>query len=281
MTDLNRRQALGAAVGVSFASITSDGFAAPNNIDFSDPQQKLDAYVRMRARGDAKKTFMRYSGTFFAKIEGEVAVPIMGIEGFSWNKCERRPDGTYHYAMQEAGYHTDLKSGQILEDWVNPLNGLKVQPKHYRSGQTSIFTPSTVTRDLENPPDGLEFNGTITRPTVIGGWVWCSEDLFVRSPNPKDRYANEREWSGPSRISTSLATHCARYSDLADPQLAFVPTTMEYTTINSWRPWMKMGQIPGIISWRLHGKKIETPDEIDDQIMKLIATEYPELLENT
>ncbi|MEQ8736654.1 MAG: DUF1838 family protein [Rhodospirillaceae bacterium] len=282
MPKLTRRQALSGTAGALVATSTvAPTLATSSKINFSDPQQKLDAYVRMRNRDDGKKSYTRYSGTFFAKIEGEVASPIMGIEGMSWGRCERQPDGSYLYSMQEAGYHTSLDARDVIDEWVNPMNGLTVVPAHYRSGQSSVFTPTTVNPILSQRPDGLEYKGVITPATVIGDTVWCSEDLFVKIPNPRERYEDEREWSGPFRTSTSLATHMALLSDLENSESGFVPSTMSYTTINSWRGWMKMGQTPGVISWRLKGRKFESPDHMDsdDWLLRRIESDHPELLD--
>ncbi|MEQ8510131.1 MAG: DUF1838 family protein [Rhodospirillaceae bacterium] len=280
---LTRRQALAGAASAATAVATTShtATASTNKIDFSDPQQKLDAYVRMRNRGDGKKSYTRYSGTFFAKIEGEVAIPIMGIEGMSWGRCERQPDGSYLYSMQEAGYHTTLDTRDVLDEWVNPMNGLTVIPAHYRSGQSSVFTPTAVNPILSSRPEGLVYKGVITPATVIGDTVWCSEDLFVKFPNPRERYDDEREWSGPFRTSTSLATHMALIADLENAESDFVPSTMSYTTINSWRGWMKMGQTPGVISWRLKGRKFKSPDHMDreDWLLRRIESDHPELLD--
>lgn len=234
----------------------------------------------MRNRGDGKKSYTRYAGTFFAKIDGETAVPILGIEGMSWGGCERQADGSYLYSMQEAGYMTDRVSGELVDEWVNPFNGLTVFPSHYRSGQSSIFKPDSVNPIMARRPEGLEYTGVISPVTVIDDTVWCSEDLFVKMPNPKDRYEDAREWSGPYRISTSLATHMVKLPDLEDADRPFVPSTMSYTTINSWRPWMKMGQTPGVISWRLKGRKFESPDHMgEDSLVSRVAKDHPELLE--
>ena len=167
----------------------------------------------------------------------------------------------------------------MLGEWVNPFNGLTVKPRHYRSGQHSRFTPTSVLPQIDPWPDGLEYNGVVSPATVIGDSVWCSEDLFVKFPNPRERYDDPREWSGPFRISTSLATHTVSLEDLEDLDRPFVQSTLAYTTINSWRSWMLMGQTPGVISWRLKGRKFESPDQIDDWLMQRIANDHPELVD--
>jgi len=266
------------ASSTAAASVAATRAHAATSIDFGDPQQNLDAYVRMRNRGDGQRSFTRYSGTFFVKPEGETAIPAMGIEGMSWGKCEKQPDGTYLYNMQEAGYHTAYGTTEIIDAWDNPVTGITVQPRHYRSGQTSIFTPTSVLPQMSRRPEGLEYNGVITPATVVGDTAWGSEELYVKFPNPRDRYEDEREWSGPYRIANSLASHAALIADLEDDSKAFVPSTLSYTTLNSWRPWMKMGQTPGIISWRLHGRKFERAEDINDWLLDRVAQDHPDLL---
>jgi hypothetical protein len=276
---LSRRHVLaGGAVTAALVGARSTAHAA-TAWNFNDPQTALDAYVRMRNRDDGKKSYTRYSGTFFAKVEGETAVPILGIEGMSWGTCKRQDDGTYVYSMQEAGYHTRLGTTEIVDEWDNPITGATVQPRHYRSGQTSVFAPGAVLRPNAPPVEGLEFKGVISPITVIGDTAWGSEDLYVKFPNPRERYNDEQEWSGPFRVANSLATHSALVADIINADRDFVPSTMAYTTLNSWRPWMKMGQTPGIISWRLKGRKFESADEIGDWLLDRVANDHPDLLE--
>jgi hypothetical protein len=108
--------------------------------------------------------------------------------------------------------------------------------------------------------------------------VWMSEDLLVRSPNPRERYENPLEYCGPYRISTSLATLQSPLAAVLDPDTEFTPCSLSYITINSWRSWMLMGQAPGTITWRLSGRKLQSPDELGEPLLSWLKDEHPDLL---
>jgi hypothetical protein len=220
---------------------------------------------------------MWYEGTFFAKPEGDVAIPLIGIAGFSWNRAVRQEDGSYLYELQEAGYHVDLDSGDRIDRFRNPLNGLEVEPKHYRSGQKTRFTPDRV-MPLQPLPPEMHYDGRISAARVLGDMVSMSEDLLVRSPNPRQRYADPLEYCGPYRISTSLATLQSPLADVLNADTQFTPCSLSYVTVNSWRPWMRMGQASGTITWRLVGRKLRSPDEVGAPLLGWLKDEHPDLL---
>ena len=277
MTRITRRAAL-ASLAVAAATRT-DRAAALSRADLSDPQTRLDAFVRMRCRPAGQKGFMWYEGTFFGKPHGAAAVPLMGVVGFSWNTATQQPDGSYLYELQEAGYHTDLSTGERLDRWINPFNGLAVEPRHYRSGQKTRFTVAGQVIPSTALPEGIHYQGTISPTRVLGDTVFMTEDLLVRMPNPKERYADPREYCGPFRTATSLATFAARLDDVLDAEQAFTPCTLSYTTVNSWRPWMLMGETPGTITWRLMGRKTETPAAVGQPLLSWLREDHPDLLE--
>ena len=276
MTDITRRAAL---TGLAAAGLARSGGAATLTPgDLADPQNRLDTFVRMRCRPDGQKGFMWYEGTFFGKPHGDAAVPLMGVVGFSWNTALRQPDGSYSYELQEAGYHTDLATGERLDRWTNPLNNLTVEPRHYRSGQRTRFTPDGQVIPLANLPEGVQYDGTISAARVLGDRVFMTEDLLVRLPNPKERYEDPREYCGPFRTATSLATFTAALSDVLDTTRSFTPCTLSYTTVNSWRSWMLMGETPGTITWRLMGRKLRSPTEVGEPLLSWLEQDHPDLL---
>lgn len=281
MVDVKRRRLL-AAASVSAAALTARSAvsaavpSSPSAI-LQDPTARLDTFCRMRCGPDGAKAWFGYEGTFFGKIEGRVAVPLMGIVGLSWNRAVEQAPGRYRYELQEAGYMVDLDTREVIDDWVNPLNGASTRPKHYRSGQETIFTPDTVT-PATPLPHGIRYTGTISRPVVQGNSIWMSEDLLVSSPNSPERYDDPRMYSGPTRTATSLATFLSPVDSALDPDAAFVPCTLSYTTINSWRPWMLMGETPGVISWRLVGRKVARPEDLPTETRDRIERDHPELL---
>ena len=95
-----------------------------------------------------------------------------------------------------------------------------------------------------------------------------------------ERYEDPREYCGPFRTATSLASFSASLSDALDTARSFTSCTLSYTTVNSWRPWMLMGETPGTITWRLMGRKLRSPTEVGEPLLSWLQQDHPDLLES-
>ena len=257
---------MGGMLGVpgAFAARSPAAIDAPSGID------TLLTHVRMRAHPDGRAVYWWYSGTFYGQITGQRTLPLLGIEGLSINRCTPAGDRVFAYSLREAGWFKDLATGQVLDEWSNPLTGRIVTPKHYYSPQQTRFVGSTVEPVLTAPMPGLEYVGYLGRPEVFAGSLWSSEELFVRTTDPS---------TGAGRVQTSLLTLQAAAQDLGRSATRFVPATMAYQTLASWRPWMEMGDVPGVISWRLYGRKVASVAELPPAIVARTRTLHPQLFE--
>lgn len=274
---MNRRElwpmlgggALGAALLAAPVSQAAGADAAAGAANPADPDT-LETHVRMRAHPDGRPLYWAYAGTFYGQISGQRTVPLLAIEGISINRCEPAGAGVYAYSLREAGWFKDLATGQVLDEWLNPLSGRVVKPKHYYSPQRQRFTAEKTEPVLDRPFPGLEWTGYLGAPQRFAGSVWSSEELLVRTTNPD---------TGAARVQTSLLTLHATAADLARTPKRVVPTTMAYQTLASWVPWMDMRDIPGVISWRLFGKKVERVEDLPQHIVERTRKLHPQLFE--
>lgn len=230
----------------------------------------LQTHVRMRAHPDGRPAYWWYSGTFYGQISGQRTVPLLAIEGISINRCTPDGDRAFAYSLREAGWFKDLASGQVLDEWLNPLNGRKATPKHYYSPQSTRFENAAVKPVLTTAMPGLDYVGYLGVPQRFGSSVWSSEELLVRTADPA---------TGAARVQTSLLTLHSNAADLRKPASRFVPATMAYQTLASWRPWMDMRDVPGVISWRLFGRKVATVAELPPSIVARTRKQHPQLFE--
>lgn len=249
----------------------------------SAAEDALTTYLRIRSRIDGKPVFYPYRGTIFGRPIGKSAVPLFNVEGFSWDQVSAAGPGRFRLDTVEAGYFLDLATGQPLIEWTNPLNDVATVVKHYRAfahvevsdGKLKPISPAIAL-------PGAQFNASMGSPTILGDRIWVHEDLIARFPNkPASTFSDPREYNGPMLEAASLATWCASTIDLQDLRRAFVPATLSYQTVGSWRPFMKMGDTLGVISWRMFGTKVETIDEVPGALLKRVLNEYPDFLSRT
>lgn len=270
---MNRRElwpilgggALGAAVLTPALAAAADADAGVGAAGAAD-LDTLETHVRMRAHPDGRPLYWAYAGVFYGQISGQRTVPLLGVEGISINRCTPAGAGIYAYSLREAGWFKDLATGQVLDDWLNPLTGRVVKPKHYYSPQRQRFTGAKTEPVLDKPFPGLEWTGYLGAPQRFAGSVWSSEELLVRTTNPD---------TGAARVQTSLLTLHATAADLARNPKRVVPTTMAYQTLASWIPWMDMRDIPGVISWRLFGKKVERVADLPQELVARTRAQHP------
>lgn len=281
-----RRAALGLIGGVLVTQAASrvSGHVGTHgigdDIDFTDPETRNHIYAQLRARTDGRPTFMPYRATLYGKIEGQAAVPLFQVNGFSIARATKLGQARWRLDNVEAGYYCDLVTGEPLDRWTNPLNGRECHVQHYRSFQHLDVLPDGIAPVRQGSrPAGARFTASMGTPSLFNGQVWMHEDLIGTMPNrPKTSFADPLEFAGPMLTATSLATFVASAGDVVDVRRSFVPTLLSYQTMNSWRPFMRMGETPGIIAFRLFGAKGETLKSVSKALRDRVLADYPDFL---
>ncbi len=264
---LTRRTVMTAAAGVAgTACLSGAGLVKASSISPAGLSD-LALFTRIRCRPPGLRTFWWYSGHMLARRTGEAARPLVSVVGASQSEITLNPDGSVTYTLTEAGYYGDISTGQIADKpIVNGLTGELMTPEHYLSPQKLLFLPDLSIRPVAaNLPADLDYRGRITRPDRKGNYVWMAEELFVALP------ATAR--LGP-RISNSLANFQVQATDLYSSK-AFVPATMQYTTVNSLRPWMNMGSTGGDVMMRLNAIKLAHWSGVDAALRGRIVHDHP------
>lgn len=253
------------AIAAGAFSLGSAILPAPSFARSSGRASDLDLFLRIRSSEAGRKTTWWYTGTLFGDRYGEPMRPLFTMQGASQTTATRLADGNIGYSMKEAGYYCELGSGAIIDGPVpNVFTGEAIAPQHYLSAQQLLFTPDLTVRPQAGIPPGIEFDGRITPPDIKGDRIWMAEYLFVTVLG--------REGQAP-RISNSMANFEASLSDVEKPT-GFVPATMQYTTFNSYRHWMNMGDTKGHVMMRLNALKLRSWDEVPDPLRSRIDAEH-------
>ncbi|WP_439532227.1 hypothetical protein [Polymorphobacter sp.] len=229
----------------------------------------LEIFTRIRCSPPGRTTWWSYSGHMLARRDGDPLRPMVSVIGASRSTITMLPDGNIRYALTEAGYYGDPRTGEIADGpMANVLTGEPMSPEHYLSPQTILFTPDLkVLPDMAALPKGLDYTGRITPPDIKHSRIWMAEELFIKLPGT------------PARVANSLANFEASVADVARGG-DFVPATMQYTTLNSFRPWMNMGTAGGSIMMRLNALKCPGWDSVPEPLRRRILADHPEFPAN-
>ena len=132
---------LGAAPALAATSSAGRGKASGDRrpLDLDDPVDNLYAFGKIWSTYDDKPTIGAYHGLMYLRIGDRRMIPIFGYVGTGVVHAKfDASTGTLVRKSRETGYFTDLRSGDILEDWTNPITGETVPVYHFYNDLASF-----------------------------------------------------------------------------------------------------------------------------------------------
>lgn len=296
---LSRRQAMAGAGGLGLAASASLAASAAtvlgsgskvtpeklkgDYLDLTTPQDNMLAYARLLGNLDTSKTkYGWYSGVVQAVRDNQKLEDLFIMEGFSCAKLIEQEDGTFQKVLREVGYYKDLKTGEIMEEWDNPLTGEKVRVVPIANDPFN----HTITREYPQPPsyDGLN---TETRPPIpfILGWLPRGEtmnlDTHIHLLYPSAMQPDEwpRESPGPMTRVTEHFLYQIPNPDLQDESKTSVGYNGTWSRTTPWLPWMLMDQAPGHCLYQCFMGGTDSMDNISEDILAYTEKNYPIFME--
>ncbi len=293
---LSRRQALGSAgaflgtgltagVAAGLASASAQAASAgpagdPIKFDFSRPEDNLKAWVKVVASLDGRETCGYYKGDVVA-VTGpdQKNLPLFGYEGFGMSRVTRLPDGRYENLHREISYYTDLKTGEILETWKNPLTGetVRVYPTNNDPVNSYYATSFKQTFGEAGKQETVEFPFILPWETV-GDRVIVTFNVHTRWPSPFTRDKWPREYIGDWYKTSEMFQVHTRMSELADPKLMKVYSTSAWFKEAPYIPWMLMDNAPGRLLYNTRIFSLEGPEQLPKKIYDYTAKNFPKFL---
>jgi hypothetical protein len=230
--------------------------------DIMKPENAGSAFVRLRGDTNGSDVIADWHTTVFIVEPGKRAMPIMRLDGFNVGRAIKKDDGTYQWLSREVAYYRDLKTGNILDKWENPL-----------TGQTN-----DVLQVVNDPVNGT-FGGPRPMPwRVKGEDVFLSVDVPLSYPNALLPADFPEESTGPTYFATESFMFFAKLKDFANPKLTSVPSSYAWARTGPWLPWMKMGTRPGYVLYTGQGKKLKNASELDPVVREYTEKNYPDFM---
>ena len=209
------RNALGTAAAVAAVGALPKTASA---LDLTNPANKLEVYTRMRGgTADGELVLWWWNGNVWGKMNEDVAVVLMQIEGLTFQGLTRNADGTYLQISAGRGTFRHADTGAPLQSWTNPINGRCRRARTTSSPSTAAPSPPTAYN--ANPASAFWSNEAgITTPVVNGGQIFCR-----KTSSPKSKAANRERWARRRPLTVFTADAAA----IADDTASFRPCTHE------------------------------------------------------
>lgn len=299
---VDKRNALkllaGAGFGTAFSSNLALGMgrtAAIGGLDYEDPYDNLYAFGKIWSGYD-EPVIGAFHGLMYGRVGDKRMVPVFGYTGTGVLQSRIAENGDLQVKSRETGYFTDLRTGDILEQWDNPWTGETVDVYHFYNnvliGRIGPEIPEFL-MGADNESRTLMNEGTVFAndkgkyPFVLpfqhyGDELMLAWDYTHEYANPVSPEGWPRSSTGP-RISPS--EHFTMYvskRELEDRDIPSARMRAGFSRISQWWPFMKMGgtkYADGVLFGRMFSHKgLAGYGDVPRKVLDYIEKHAPDYL---
>ncbi len=251
-----------------FMESVPEGFN-PGPLDLEKPLDNQVALLKVQSDLSGAPGVGSFSGYAWAWIPGEKNVQLFGTFGIGAGRLEYVQGETgwrmYH---RELLYYTDLKTGDVLETWNNPLTGEEVEVLHILNDPVHRFYPLSEGRFA--PPYPY---------TMSGDNIVYQIDVFRAEENPMPRKDYPLHSQQDVYQSAELWGTIAPWSQVNDPEVTSASGHTSWARIAMWLPFMEMGNRPGHMVYHSQTKRLKSPADLPKNILEYTEKNHPQYLE--
>lgn len=284
---LNRRQALGAGLGMAALAAgtgttarASNGYATEldfgGSFDPKKPEHNTLAFCKLMSdTRDGIETCGYFKGDVLAYVGPDKRLePLFGYEGFGMTRTFQIDDYAWRKLHKEVAYYTDLKTGEVIDEWRNPFLDETVRV---------VQVHNDVVNSTWAPTYSFGVGPTkVTYPFVFPWLVMGDNAVVDFGVNTTHRAVLQPdEWPREShgeitQVMEAIQVH-ARLPDLLDPKQTRVQASGSWQRISPWLPWMLMGQMPGHLFYKTVTRRMaEGVEGLPQHIREYTEANFPD-----
>ena len=238
------------------------------------------AYSRLNGDLDeSKQKTGWFKGYIMAIRPNKPILDVLGVAGFGVSRLEQQTDGSFAKILREVALYTDLRSGEVLEEYKNPMTNEVVRvvpiandPFNYVIEDYFPQPPKFGDLNTEEPPK-IPF---ILPWQQRGNRLDMEIHINLFYPNALNPNKWKRESSGPMmQVSEAFAYHVDAQK-MQDPKYTSLPFSGTWNRITPWLPWMLMGDTPGHMIYSAFMGSGEDLEEVHSrQVLDYVEKNYP------
>ena len=224
---------------------------APAKLNLNNPEDNLTAFAKVRGSMDSTEEVIFYAnGAIYGFVGGERDKPLMGFEMFNIGKLIPKGPHNYELLTNEVLLYTDINTGAVLDSFLNPYTGVKIPVVHVWN------SPVNQKFELEGRFGKWKVNHNKYRDDVL-----CfNSDIFLFYPSPLSVAAFPNNSQSDNYEAAELFQFFFSEKELNNSKLTSVPSTISWTRIGPWLPWLEMGQRSGNLVYQGAGYKLSGKD---------------------
>ena len=226
----------------------------------ADPRFNTELIGRLQGDLSGRQRWIHNPGFVFATVPGQGLAPgefgrlLYRVEGFTARISRLLDDGSVEERSHSWMFYRHADEDRWLETFENPWSGEMLEAPPYRGGPTHSWLHPATGPELEGGA-GLE-STAIGRPTKLN---WRIHDSAVWLT----RHAASRLQAGTTvRNEFSIDQWICRLDEALDSRHRHVPATYSWTSQAQWQPWLRMGDRPGGLLWRIDSVVLDDVEQL-------------------
>ena len=252
-------------------------------LDLSTPEGNREALARLLGNTNRESTKFGWAEGIVQGIRpGEAIRDLVGFTMISSAKFLPSEDGvSYPKVLREVGLYTDLETGRILEEWVNPYLNEKVKVIPIANDPFN----HVITQYVPQPPAYGGLNKEKREPVPLQlNWVRRGDTLNLMQhinlfyPSALQPAKWPRESGHPFSRVTEMFLYQIPWADMQNPKLTSVEYGGTWGRTTPWFPWMLMGPTPGHCQYHTFMAGVDDLSKVNQNTLDYVADKYAKYL---
>lgn len=225
-------------------------------------------YRRIRYAPGDDLLFWWMHGRRYGLVDN-LLTPFFDMHVGSMHRCRDLSDDGYEVSSASAIYFTAIGSGELLENWRNPMTGNVVRFSYPapRAGRSAYSYRDGVLESAPMAGVRQDERHVYSPIRVVGSEAWFTEETAMVA---------HFEATGQSIKVHDVSTFASPVAALLDPAAEFIPAVEQFNDYNDWSPRFQMGDRPGTSVARCSGRKVATLDEMPADFLRLARRIHPQ-----
>ena len=268
----SRRSVMAGSLGLAAMAwgAPQPAVAQTKGFDLMDPETNLKSLLKLQADLAEKDVIGGFPGEAWAWVSGEGNTKVIKTYGIGTSRLQAMGDGVWRFYHREILYYCDPKTGEILNEWTNPITGKTVDVLH-------------IINDPVNRVYRLK-GGLLDPPfphMVVGDRVVFQLDVLRSTEkNPIDRAKYPLQSQQDLYQSGEMWAISGSLKELSDPNVTSAENHTAWARVGMWLPFMEMGDRDGVMIYHSQSFKFKQGKSmIPKKILDYTEKNHPTFLE--
>jgi len=266
-SNFTRRQLLAGVGGVAGVAAGVGANATEMSLDLDQPEDNLKALIKLQADLSGADAIGGFPGEVWGWVPGEGNRLLFRSYGIGASHVERVDNG-WRFYHREVMYYLDPDTGEILQDWVNPYTGKRVEVLHILNDPVHRFYAISGGRFAAPFPYTVHDDDLVFRISVFS----FRDSVMPRKEYPLHSANNKYQ-------AAELWIMNGRVSEVMNPDVSSASCVTSWARVGQWLPFMEMGNSPGIMTF--HSQCVKLLGGVTDlprYILDYTEKHYPKYL---